>query len=234
MAFTGNWTWESINETLDVNIDESGTRTTRNNWTAIRHRYSNEDYASELGDEQETIGGYYGATYYERTTNPLNYIQFGTTQNWTDSSYKYYADYSVFFSGTTGDSVNAFEIGDNYTNKPVSTKTTIIRPVGGFDGASYWRWECGEWDVGDDSWKTLTNTTTNYILSPKHYQTSIPPVNGETFSTATGTFLGSSTASDEGLPQPVDWYCSNDAQNYEIGQDWYKQTQTWIYKDEYQ
>ena len=94
--------------------------------------------------------------------------------------------------------------------------------------------EVGEWAVGDDSWKTLTNTTTNYILSPKFYQTNIPPLDGSVFSTATGTFSGSSTVTDAGLPQPVDWYCSNDVQEPQGPVDWYIQRQTWIYKDEYQ
>jgi len=234
MAFTGNWIWGDRSRTLDVNVDSGGTQTARNNWVFSRYRMTNVEYDTELGDEEESVSAYVGETLLEEKTSPLNYATFDTTQNWTDLTYKYYENYSAGFSGTAGVTRYAFEIGSDYTNKPISAKTTIVRPFGGNDGATFWQWEVGEWDVGDDDWQNLLNTTTNYIRSPKKYQDFISSINATVFSTATGTFSGSSTGSVAGFPKAVDFYCSNDNRVSTPGVDWHKETQTWIYKDEYQ
>jgi len=340
MAFTSNWEWVSRNRVLDVNIDSSGTRTTRNNWTMTRTRISDAPFASELGDEADVLSAYAGAELVAEYNAEENYIQFDATQNWTDTTYKYYAYYSASAVGSGGVEQYYFVLNPAETNKPNSAKMTVVRPRLRLDTAGrlagtwewYWYWECGEWDDGTTDWiidsytptwtsatrygtnppipiitpdadatpqiwtfknstttinkvdisgsvyggygtvdsgssgsitgemsyaledttwewgayseETVANvddttTPTNYVKTAEvsagtgGFATDPTPIDGLTFSTVEGTFTGSADSVDAGLVQPTDFYCSNDSAIHTNGVSWYKQTQVWIYKDEY-
>lgn len=160
MAFTTNWSWDSVNKNTDVNIDQDTTvRTTRNNWSLTRSRHTNDVITSQLNDSAAAISAYAGGTLVTETIGDLAGLQFDTTQNWTDTSYIYLADESYSWIGSGGVPRYAFELDSAFTNKPNAAKTTIVKPVltasaDSETGVWEWKWQAGEWDVGDDSWQT--------------------------------------------------------------------------------
>ena len=338
MANTSNWSWVSANRVLDVNITSGGVRQTRNNWQFIRSRVSDDEYISQLGEQQISVSAYAGGSMISESVGEIVGLSFGTTTNWTDSSYTYLTDQSFNWVGSGGNPQYPYELLlSSYTNKPNSSKTTIVRPVLTQSGRSWlWKWEVGEWDIGDTGWETsytrgkaleyldgggaifsnitvstgaeiqkITATVITADLSgytvqiessvdgvivperaaPFSYSangisfiinnssgsaataksgfvvadvpsntiptnrgetatssggtnpipTDPPSIDGETVSNFYGTFSGSSTASvDTSGGTTGILYCSSDEKSYTGSVPWYKQTQTWIFKDEYQ
>lgn len=353
--FTGNWIFSNVSKIIDINFDESGNRQTRNNWTLTRYRFTNEQAETQLRTEQLSVSAYSGDEWLTENASANNFMWFDTTQNWTDSSYRYMADYSVPFTSETwgGDGTDnqyAFILDEGFENKPDSTKITVVRPVLTLNNVSpnsniwTWVWEAGEWDVGSTDWHpksalgfidhnretgysgsapylssivvdaaategrlwrfytdnnvtpsgtlqwsdndgsswttvgtgytagtvAVTNeismtvgwispttsgtavnstfyvnpvpaftTTTNYSRGANSQNTGAnsnpaePPAVTGLFSNHTGTFTGNSTATDAGVEYPARWMCTNDVIEHVESVGWWKQTQTWQYKDEF-
>lgn len=190
MSFTSNWIWDSVNKVLDVNVGSGGTRTTRNNWAATRHRFTDVDFPSELGNETEVLSAYMaGEIVNERIGDP-NHITFGTTRNWTDTAYKYNALYDYFRRYWNGGGTPQFfyKIEDDVLNLPDNSKTTIVRPRLRWDSGAekwWWWWEAGEWSKTTTDWfpsdipsvtrtvttgMTLTGVTVDPNATPQQWQ----------------------------------------------------------------
>jgi hypothetical protein len=161
MAVTSNWEWVAQERRSDVNIGQNNVRLTRQNWSLQRSRISNESNASQLGEHAETLSAFAGGTYL--TVSPdastLDFLYFGTTRNWTDTSYKYLVNYTTSWVGAGGISKSPYVIGSNYANKPTNGKITVIKPILTYPAGGWqWAWEAGEWDAGSTAWiTTYTN-----------------------------------------------------------------------------
>lgn len=168
MAFTGNWIWDSVDRNVDVNIvQDTAVRQTRNNWSLTRYRYSDQNNATQLNESAAAISAYTGGGIVIEDIGALAGLSFGTTQNWTDTSYVYLADQTFSWIGSGGVPRYAFELDGAYTNKPNAAKTTIVKPVltasaDSENGVWEWKWQAGEWDVGSTDWQT-TFTRTDYF-----------------------------------------------------------------------
>ena len=168
MAFTTNWIWGDVSRNIDENIiQDTGVRQTRNNWAMTRYRYSNDEYETQLGENTASLSAYAGSDIIIEDVGDLAGMTFGTTQNWTDTSYIYLPDQSFSWIGSGGVPRYAFELDSSYTNKPNAAKTTIVKPVltasaDAETGVWEWKWQTGEWDVGSTAWQT-TYTRQTYF-----------------------------------------------------------------------
>lgn len=163
MAVTSQWWWNVKSKQSDVNIGTGNARLTRQNWVLQRSRISDVNDDPQLGEHAESIAAYEGGTLV--TVSPdlttMDYITFGTTRNWTDTSYKYLVNYKTSWVGAGHVSKSPYIIGSLYANLPVNGKITVIRPILTYPSTGWqWVWECAEWDANSTAWlTTYTNTS---------------------------------------------------------------------------
>jgi hypothetical protein len=176
MAATSQWEWGSRTRSVDENIDSDGTRKTRNNWSFVRFRHTTETVLSQLRESATSISAYSGSQLITETTGSPNWLTFSSTQNWTDTTYKYFNDYTNPWVGSGTTDQYAYVIGSDYENLPSSAKTTVVRPRWRFDETTgYWKWwwETGEWDADSGAWKSeivpgaIKNTTDLNSATPR-------------------------------------------------------------------
>jgi len=164
MAFTSNWEWTGVSRRTDVNVSAGGVRNTRNNWMFTRTRISDVANTPQLGEYAASLAAYAGGTLVTEALgdSELAFMSFDTTTVWTDSTYKYIADFGNLFVGAGGVAQPLYEIDSTETNKPNAAKTTIVKPILSFDteGATGWNWtwQAAEWTADSDNWLPTAGT----------------------------------------------------------------------------
>ena len=248
--FTSEWEWQNINRGLDYTVVDSAPMK-RNNWTLTRSRYSSAPYASELDTKDTSLTAYNGGepeTISGITSIYIDGYQFDTTQNWVSDS-AIWVD-SGYTSVGTSSKVYVQQSGT--TNKPDSDKANLLgifrtyyNYVGHPDyvATARYAWCVVESTINDAENGTFSadyTTYTNGIHGPEYFYQSYPPIyaqtpsipEGETLSTAKGTFSGSSTPYGGSYPSVGTFLCTADVQQYgQRGVEWYEQVQTWSFKD---
>jgi len=242
-AGTSNWVWGSLIEGIDINVN-SGSFISRDNWSFTRSRYSDEAYASQLGALEPSLSGYNGGvthTVYGKVIE--NGVTFSADSAWTKSTTLWIP---------TGNTKNGYDVYiQRYVeNAPDSTKVNALWLIIDSSTSGY-RWMCAELTTAQFENNTMANSyqsaSQNFLNSSFSASFASPATaEGKVFGTTDlgtappytgtgagsyGTFTGATTASASDVVAAM--ICQSDSRTYENSVDWYKQSQTWTYKDDY-
>jgi hypothetical protein len=215
-----NWEWAQITRANDFTFvtEPSGSGDyTRDNWVAIRARYSDEPYVSQLNETADYITAYNGGeeeTVHGTTASGLRFV---TDTNWSNPEWIWRP------SGQTSRGYPIYIPPVGVTNQPNASKITIawqLRYTGSADA----------WFIAEATEEQLYTTGVPWPQSSyvKAGDTNNPsPIFGKNFSSVVGTtFSGTSVADVTSLTNK--WRCVTDTQRYDDrGVAWYVQEQVW-------
>jgi len=246
MAFTSEWVWGNISRNNDLVVVD-GAYGEKGNWSMTRSRWSNDAYSSDLGDWELSLSAKNGGVT-ETITSPLSSdaygLKFSASTAWTLSGYIWDE-----LTGATAWGKPVYKLHPIYQglNIPDPDKFNYLMLIAEYAAPSsnYWQWAMVELDdefsqISDD--ELFFTDLTNYCYSTNRYgfAASPPPAGtldtpeGDALTQNVGTFTGDATAGTIGQQTLPLLYCTADVQSYPTPSvDWYLQTQTWIFKDEF-
>jgi hypothetical protein len=120
------------------------------------------------------------------------------------------------------------------SNIPNASKMNAIKLISGTDGGNIiYRWVVSEYttaQIADGSFR-YASYAPNYCY-PTTYGTNVTiSINGQAFTVNGGTFTGDATATLTGEVVGYPFRCITDNKEFINGVEWFRQVQTWSYKD---
>jgi len=214
-----------INQPKRDSSYQGATLLTRNNWVIIRKRISDDDYDSELGEEESSLSAYNGGVT-ETIAGPVisGYTIGPTVRNYTNTT-----DVCIP-TGQIQNGSAVYATPSTITNIPDSEKRNVLHLVA---VGSELNWSYGEFTQAEVDTLTVPDSRgTSYVYDDSNKPAGSLPVSLN-MNLYGGTFVGSNGAIASTYAYP--FTCTGDNQVYEQQSvDWYTQRQTWVFKDGWQ
>jgi hypothetical protein len=238
MSVTSNWVCESVDRNIDLGTS-GGITLRRNAWTLTRSRISDASYSSELLSTATSLSCYNGGVTETISAPSRTSITFGTSTNWIETTDTFIE------AGYTVNQRPVYVMSYGKFSKYNNSQSIAIVAIPLTEGATTLHWhaiQLSPFDIADKNLPTWGGSNAGQPLYSKPFcrtntsfqagaGTYVTP-NGISFNYLVGGWSTESTPTVS--TAQGSFLCTSDKQSYQTsGVDWYTQTQTWNYRDEW-
>jgi hypothetical protein len=237
MSVTSGWMFDEIDRGYDISVS-GGLTLRRNVWSISRHRISDDTYSSQLGEIAASLSGANGGVTETVQAPSRTVVSFDTSQNWIETTDRFVE------AGFEHNSRPVYVMEYGQRSKYNASRTVVLAAIplsAGGTSLFWYAYQSSPLSISQQDVPAFAGLATGEPFYQRPYAKNTAGFTANSITSLTphglsitGTIVYSGASTATVASEQGDFLCISDRQSYpEKYIDYFTQTQTWTYKDQW-